>query len=70
MTLCYITYVFIDHADDVFDIIGVGKNVCKQGVNFNNRYDETGRGRSIGMFENNMKYYIIIRIILYYYYSQ
>jgi len=27
--------MFIDHADNVFDIIGVGKNVCKQDVDYN-----------------------------------
>jgi len=31
----FFTYVYIDHADNVFGIIGVGKNVCKQDLNYN-----------------------------------
>lgn len=50
--------MFIDHADNVFDIIGVGKNVCKQGVNFNIMMQLVGR--CIGTFENNIEYYIVI----------
>jgi len=35
--LCYFffTYVYIDHADNVFGIVGVRKNVCKQDLNYN-----------------------------------
>lgn len=37
-----ILHLFVDHADNIFNIISVGKNVCKESVDhIINYYDDT-----------------------------